>query len=279
MPFTFSHPAAAIPLARYGLVLSALVVGSMAPDFLYFIPGLDNRDFGHTRKGIFFVCIPLGLAVLWFFHAVLKRPLLALLPVGHQKRLQAWAGPFPFLPLGRLLRITVSLLVGVLTHIGWDFLTHSELFAHHPSPLRHLPVVGPLFSRLGIYMLLQYGSTVLGAGLILYWYWNWLRRTSAEGPPVSLTLSHFTRWFLMVSIPVGALSIGLLQVYLRMPRVPFQWRMLPNLLNILAITAVMAMALSFLIYALLWHLFSRMRSGEEEASLKPPSFRDTSPAS
>ncbi len=36
MPWTVSHPAAAAPFARWGLVLSALVVGSMAPDFVYF---------------------------------------------------------------------------------------------------------------------------------------------------------------------------------------------------------------------------------------------------
>src|SRR5215467_12574272 len=37
VPFTFSHPAAVLPLARRGLVFSALVVGSMAPDFPYFV--------------------------------------------------------------------------------------------------------------------------------------------------------------------------------------------------------------------------------------------------
>ena len=32
MPFTLSHPAAVVPLTRRGLVLSALVVGSMTID-------------------------------------------------------------------------------------------------------------------------------------------------------------------------------------------------------------------------------------------------------
>ncbi len=64
MPFTLAHPAAAAPLRRFGLVLSALVVGSMAPDFPYFLPGLPQDKFGHTLAGVFWFCVPAGLAVL-----------------------------------------------------------------------------------------------------------------------------------------------------------------------------------------------------------------------
>jgi hypothetical protein len=41
MPFTFGYPAAAARLSRYGLNLSALVAGSMSPDFHYFV-GFDR---------------------------------------------------------------------------------------------------------------------------------------------------------------------------------------------------------------------------------------------
>lgn len=38
MPFTLSHPAAVIPLSRVKwLVPSAVLMGSMAPDFPYFL--------------------------------------------------------------------------------------------------------------------------------------------------------------------------------------------------------------------------------------------------
>ena len=36
MPFTGSHPAAVLPFLRSGLPPSALVIGSMAPDFPYY---------------------------------------------------------------------------------------------------------------------------------------------------------------------------------------------------------------------------------------------------
>src|SRR5581483_12465816 len=50
VPFTLAHPAAVLPLRRRGLVFSALVVGSMAPDFEYFF-GL-KRPISHTMPGI-----------------------------------------------------------------------------------------------------------------------------------------------------------------------------------------------------------------------------------
>ncbi len=51
MPLTLSHPAAIIPLARQGLVFSALVVDSISPDFLYFINLSPRGQFGHTLPG------------------------------------------------------------------------------------------------------------------------------------------------------------------------------------------------------------------------------------
>ena len=45
MPFTISHTVAVIPLYKYlgkfG-ALSALIIGSMIPDFEYIIPNFDN---------------------------------------------------------------------------------------------------------------------------------------------------------------------------------------------------------------------------------------------
>ena len=42
MPFTLAHAAAALPLRRFKLVWSALVIGSFAPDFWLFM-GLPGR--------------------------------------------------------------------------------------------------------------------------------------------------------------------------------------------------------------------------------------------
>ena len=65
MPFTLSHPAVVLPFARWKLILSALVIGSMTPDFEYFIDIVTDHDvqIGHSISGIFLFCIPVGLLV------------------------------------------------------------------------------------------------------------------------------------------------------------------------------------------------------------------------
>src|ERR1043166_4543968 len=87
MPMTFAHPVAVLPLAKRGLVFSALVIGSMSPDFEYFLRLHTRENFGHTLPGLFLFSVPAGFVVLWIYHALLKMPLLSLLPESHQRRL------------------------------------------------------------------------------------------------------------------------------------------------------------------------------------------------
>jgi hypothetical protein len=77
MPFTLAQPAAAIPLSRVlgrASVLSALIIGSMSPDLVYFLPLGINRATSHSLVGLFWLCVPLGLVSYVLFH-VLWRPL------------------------------------------------------------------------------------------------------------------------------------------------------------------------------------------------------------
>ena len=70
MPFTLSHPVAAIPLRRYlgdfG-ILSALFIGAMAPDFVYMLPEhfvFYYRLDAQSLIGLFKVCLPMGIGFL-----------------------------------------------------------------------------------------------------------------------------------------------------------------------------------------------------------------------
>lgn len=126
MPFTLSHPAAAVPFTRWKLPLSALIVGSLSPDFIYFVRLSAAGGFGHTLPGLFLMDLPLGLAVLWLFHALLKYPLLTLLPISHQRRLLPLAEGFRFGPPRQILLIMAALFLGAVTHIAWDSVTHGS---------------------------------------------------------------------------------------------------------------------------------------------------------
>jgi hypothetical protein len=193
MPFTFSHPAASAPLARYGFNLSALVVGSLTPDLLYFFLIIPDYKYGHTLPGMFFFCFPAGLAVLWLFHAVVKRPLISLLPAGMQKRLYPYLGDFAFGPPRRFLQISASLMVGVLTHLAWDSFTHHDAWLVQQVPFLSKNILTLMGSPIKLYTILQYGSSLFGALLLGWWIAKWYRRAPVYPYPTGIQLPPPTK--------------------------------------------------------------------------------------
>src|SRR5580765_7324040 len=94
MPFTFSHPALVLPLIKARLKLSAtgLIIGSMIPDFEYFIRMTDISKYSHTLTGIFWFDIPLALFVCFIYHLVVRNSLFDNLPSFLKERVSAYKG-------------------------------------------------------------------------------------------------------------------------------------------------------------------------------------------
>jgi hypothetical protein len=162
MPYPFAHPAAVIPLARpmgRFAVPSALAIGSISPDFWYFVPLLERGE-SHSIAGLAWFCLPASLLMYALFHLFLKQPLIALL----SPRLGAFT--CTRLPAVPWRAVIVSLLVGALTHLAWDALTHS-----HDDAWR--------------YNWLQHASTVLGSAALIWWIWRKVRLAPAAPSPLS----------------------------------------------------------------------------------------------
>ena len=89
MPFTISHAAAVLPftrpLARWRL-LSAAVIGSMVPDFGWFLPWRPARFETHSLDALLTFCLPVGLASYWVFQLLVRTPIMELLPPGAYAR-------------------------------------------------------------------------------------------------------------------------------------------------------------------------------------------------
>ena len=82
MPFTVSHAAAVLPLhrlSRHKLPLTALMVGSMAPDFGYFFSYEASRALTHSFAGLFIFSLPAGMIVWLFYVAILEKATITLL--------------------------------------------------------------------------------------------------------------------------------------------------------------------------------------------------------
>jgi Domain of unknown function (DUF4184) len=185
MPFTVAHAAAALPFRRLNLVWSAILVGSMAPDFPYVVGWVKYRSLGHDFPGVVFFTLPASFVVLWFFHFAIKNPIAGLLPVGMQQRLTGQLGEFRFGGARRILAITFSIVLGIATHLVWDSFTHAYTWPwRHLVWLRswvHVPVAGWMRG----YGILQYASTGVGLFALAVWVFFWYRNTA---PPTAAAL-------------------------------------------------------------------------------------------
>ncbi|HVM92123.1 MAG TPA: DUF4184 family protein [Terriglobales bacterium] len=188
MPFTPAHAAAAFPFRRTGLIWSALVIGTMAPDIEYFLRLAPGQPYGHTPPGIFLVSLPLGLITLWLFHSFVKAPFVELLPRELECRLVPYMRKFQFGGASRFALIAASVLIGIFTHIAWDSFTHKNSpLVHAWPPLRYPVNLGPL-GACPLYKLLQYGSSVFGLAVLAVAIVAWYRQ--AEPCDIEPNCSH-----------------------------------------------------------------------------------------
>ncbi|MBG86149.1 MAG: hypothetical protein CMO80_04530 [Verrucomicrobiales bacterium] len=90
MPFTLAHPLAVIPLARTRLVFSALVIGSMSPDFEYFLRLRQNSRASHSIAGMLFFCVPASLVLMLLWEMLMKRCAFELCPREIARFIRFW---------------------------------------------------------------------------------------------------------------------------------------------------------------------------------------------
>lgn len=158
MPFTPSHVAAVLPLARTGLPPAALVVGSVAPDLPYYLPLPVAAATTHGPAGLW-LDVLLGGAVLVVYAYVLRPPLHAL----------AERSPVPRVRAPRSAReaalTAAALAVGSVTHMAWDSFTQTGGALVRAWPLLSTPVAGPHL----LYNVLMYASSAGGLAVLAWW--------------------------------------------------------------------------------------------------------------
>jgi len=216
VPFTVSHPAAVLPLARSGLVSSALVIGSTVPDVFYYLPmprsieiTLSNRT--HTTAGVFGLDLALGLA-LFLIWQVLVAPLAVAAAPGALRARLAPDLPVPWRrhlagPKSVLL-VVVSLWIGAATHVFWDEFTHPHRLGYRNIRWLATPH-GPLIG----YAWAQYASGVIGAALIGLWLWFWWRAAPVADPvahPQRVPALTSRAWAVVATTVIGAGLAGVI---------------------------------------------------------------------
>jgi membrane-bound metal-dependent hydrolase YbcI (DUF457 family) len=164
VPFTVSHAAAVLPIHRLTrLPLTALMVGSMAPDFGYFFSHQASRALTHSIPGLFIFALPVGFFVWLFYVAFLEKATITLLS-------DRWHTRFAHtdaITLKLVGRAAIAIVLGAVTHLVWDAFTHRGTVVTDALPALLAPTPG--FSWLPIYHLLHALSSVVGLAILVRW--------------------------------------------------------------------------------------------------------------
>jgi hypothetical protein len=174
MPFTLAHPAAILPipllLGRF-CVLAALIVGSVAPDLPYFVGDPLKRRTTHTLASAFWFSLPVGWLAFLVFEYTIRRSAIFLLPAPFRARLSAT----PRIP--GIAAVSLSILLGALTHIAWDILTHEAEALESAAAELGLGATSFFGFPIWSYAVLQFGSTLLGLLVLVAAAALWFVRT------------------------------------------------------------------------------------------------------
>ncbi|MEV7633674.1 DUF4184 family protein [Microbacterium sp. NPDC089318] len=204
MPFTPSHAVVALPFVRSPLVPAAIAIGAMTPDLPLFLRGAGiSYGFTHGWSNIVWTTL-IALVLLLVWRVVLRPASAELAPDAIARRLpDDWRRTGADVALevvaprqrpGQLLLVLFSLMLGVLSHIGWDLFTHDGRWGVHA-----IPALQQMWGPLTGYKWLQHGSSVVGLLIIgVFIVRRLAARPVVERPRM---LRPWLRWTWMLSLP------------------------------------------------------------------------------
>ncbi len=187
MPFTFAHPAIVLPLnylPKKWFSLTGLIIGSMTPDFEYFIRMRVESHYSHSIDGVFWFDLPLAILLAFTFHNIVKNQLFQNLPELIRSRVLTfnqfnWNRYFK----QHWIIVVISILIGTASHLFWDSFTHEHgYFVNHIALFHDSISISHL--KIPIFKAVQHLSTFIG-GLIILFAFSKLPKDNTSTKPVN----------------------------------------------------------------------------------------------
>jgi len=203
MPLTFAHPAVILPLnylPKRWLSLTGLIVGSVVPDFEYFIRMKVYSIYSHTWFGLIWFDLPLAFVLTFVYHNIVRDMLISNSPRVLHSRLSIYKG-FNWNNYAKKnsLVVIISILIGAVSHLFWDSFTHENgYFVVTFNMTRQVSVLG---LYLPLYKVIQHLSTLTGGVAILIVIFT-LKKIS--GQPQNNILRY---WVMVVAVVVSILAL------------------------------------------------------------------------
>ncbi|MGF7050785.1 hypothetical protein J2T13_005335 [Paenibacillus sp. DS2015] len=212
MPFTFAHPIYAIPLKYISpkyYNLTGLILGSMAPDFEYFLMLEPYSSIGHSIAGLFFQGIPMCLLIAVIFHFTVKESFVIHLPSIFNLNQRAYniMGEWGLRSLRDWIFFMLSVVVGFISHITLDAFTH----VHGYFVIRFSLLSEVLFFNLPLYKMLQHSLSVFGLLAIFVVIISRLYRSNPTigGMPKVTRKQKKLFWLIAITISVATTCLKL----------------------------------------------------------------------
>jgi hypothetical protein len=174
MPFTFSHPALILPfrfIRKKYFSVTGLVVGSMVPDFEYFIRLKNLSRYSHTWAGVLWLDLPVALLICFIFHNMIRGQLILNSPyLLHIRLIRFYQFNWNKYFRSHMLIVAYSVIIGILTHFMADRITHKSFYFVTLVPdLRNLQSI--TYHPLRVYRFFQSIYSTAGILMILLTIW------------------------------------------------------------------------------------------------------------
>ncbi|MFY8091829.1 MAG: DUF4184 family protein [Chitinophagaceae bacterium] len=171
MPFTFAHPAIILPLSKNKkLPLSALIIGSLIPDFEFYFQLREVEQIGHDTIGIILFDIPAGFLMLFIYHHYIRIYLRTILPDVVLYKCNTLVYNFKsnqknLFSLNNLL----ALLIGITSHLFLDLFTH-----HYSFLITYVPqlkeTIGFFNYSMPLFQVNQILLSIVGLFIVFFFY-------------------------------------------------------------------------------------------------------------
>ena len=246
MPFTFAHPAYAVPLKFVNprfFSVTGLALGSMAPDFEYFLMLEPHQTIGHSLAGFLLQALPLSILFAYLFHSFVKEAVAVHLPalLGLDRRAYALVNPWGLTKPRDWIVFLASVFVGFLSHLAVDSFTHESGFM-----VQRLPALkaATIVLDLPLYKLLQYGLSIFGFALLACAVGLALRRAAVDRVKLPIVTYRRKLYYWATAASVAVLTTALKLLFASSG----------NTIGILVVAPISGLCAGVLLASLVWNL-------------------------
>ena len=202
MPFTLSHAVVAAPIAKlfkHRLPVAGIAIGSMTPD-LYRLFTQNHAHFTHLWTALIHPNLWVGLLFCCLWYVVYRPVIYRLFNIHDPLTLQT---PIQFIRF--ICAICLALMMGNITHILWDGLTHVDFrtLILHDFLAQNVIILKQTYP---LHRVLQLASSFFALPILIWMCIRYIRKYQ-QYEPVSAFVKYYVLGLSCITLMIGLYRI------------------------------------------------------------------------